>query len=140
MSKNNKFFYIEIFGIWKSLNRKIQLEIIFSSLILLFTGLFELTTLVLFVPFLNIISGDTIQFIGGDLFINNNQILKTIVSKEDILYCGSQKISENDLSNRYWTHCAPRLNADQALELAFLISEEIKKNSKISNKIIQAAS
>jgi hypothetical protein len=26
------------------------------------------------------------------------------------------------------------------LELAFLISEEIKKNSKISNKIIQAAS
>ena len=37
--------------------------------------------------------GDTIQFIGGDLFINNNQILKTIVSKEDILYCGSQKIS-----------------------------------------------
>ena len=37
--------------------------------------------------------GDTIQFIGGDLFINNNQIIKTIVSKEDILYCGSQKIS-----------------------------------------------
>ena len=50
------------------------------------------------------------------------------------------KISENDLANRYRTHCDPRLNADQALELAFLISEEIKKNSKISNKIIQAAS
>ena len=61
MSKNNKYFYIEIFRIWKSLNRKIQLEIIFSSLILLFTGLFELTTLLLFVPFLNIISGDNIQ-------------------------------------------------------------------------------
>ena len=53
---------------------------------------------------------------------------------------GAQKISENDLSNRYRTHCDPRLNADQALELAFLISDEIKKNSKISNKIIQAAS
>ena len=53
---------------------------------------------------------------------------------------GAQKISEKDLSNRYRTHCDPRLNADQALELAFLISEEIKKNSKISNKIIQAAS
>jgi len=52
---------------------------------------------------------------------------------------GAQKISEKDLSNRYRTHCDPRLNADQALELAFLISEEIKKNSKISNKIIQAA-
>ena len=47
---------------------------------------------------------------------------------------------DNDLSNRYRTHCDPRLNADQALELAFLISDEIKKNSKISNKIIQAAS
>ena len=47
---------------------------------------------------------------------------------------------DNDLSNRYRTHCDPRLNADQALELAFLISEEIKKNSKYSKKIIQAAS
>ena len=60
---------------------------------------------------------------------------------QDVTECtgGAQKISENDLSNRYRTHCDPRLNADQALELAFLISEEIKKNSKISNKIIQAA-
>jgi 3-deoxy-7-phosphoheptulonate synthase len=61
---------------------------------------------------------------------------------QDVTECtgGAQKISENDLANRYRTHCDPRLNADQALELAFLISEEIKKNSKISNKIIQAAS
>ena len=61
---------------------------------------------------------------------------------QDVTECtgGPQKISENDLSNRYRTHCDPRLNADQALELAFLISDEIKKNSKISNKIIQDAS
>ena len=61
---------------------------------------------------------------------------------QDVTECtgGAQKISERDLSNRYRTHCDPRLNANQALELAFLISEEIKKNSKISNKIIQAAS
>ena len=61
---------------------------------------------------------------------------------QDVTECtgGAQKISENDLSNRYRTHCDTRLDADQALELAFLISEEIKKNSKISNKIIQAAS
>ena len=61
---------------------------------------------------------------------------------QDVTECtgGAQKISEKDLSSRYRTHCDPRLNADQALELAFLISEEIKKNSKISNKIIQAAS
>ena len=61
---------------------------------------------------------------------------------QDVTECtgGTQKISEKDLSNRYRTHCDPRLNADQALELAFIISEEIKKNSKYSKKIIQAAS
>ena len=56
---------------------------------------------------------------------------------QDVTECtgGAQKISEKDLSNRYRTHCDPRLNADQALELAFLISEEIKKNSKYSKKL-----
>ena len=44
---------------------------------------------------------------------------------------GAQKISDKDLSSRYHTHCDPRLNANQALELAFLISDEIKKNSTI---------
>ena len=53
---------------------------------------------------------------------------------------GAQKISEKDLSHRYHTHCDPRLNASQALELAFLISDEIKKNSQYSKNIIQAAS
>jgi 3-deoxy-7-phosphoheptulonate synthase len=31
------------------------------------------------------------------------------------------------LSDRYHTHCDPRLNADQALELAFLVAELLKK-------------
>src|SRR6056300_795547 len=53
---------------------------------------------------------------------------------------GAQKISDNDLSSRYHTHCDPRLNANQALELAFLISDEIKKNSTYSKNAIQAAS
>jgi len=53
---------------------------------------------------------------------------------------GAQKISDKDLSHRYHTHCDPRLNANQALELAFLISDEIKKNSQYSKNIIQAAS
>ena len=66
----------------------------------------------------------------------DNDCCQTLMDADSI----SQKISENDLSNRYRTHCDPRLNADQALELAFLISEEIKKNSKYSKKIIQAAS
>jgi 3-deoxy-7-phosphoheptulonate synthase len=53
---------------------------------------------------------------------------------------GAQKISEKDLSHRYHTHCDPRLNASQALELSFLISDEIKKNSQYSKNIIQAVS
>ena len=61
---------------------------------------------------------------------------------QDVTECtgGAQKISDSDLTNRYRTHCDPRLNASQALELAFLISEEIKKNSKYSKNIIKEAS
>jgi len=40
---------------------------------------------------------------------------------------GAQAIAEKDLANRYHTHCDPRLNASQALELAFLISEALKE-------------
>ena len=39
--------------------------------------------------------GDTIQFIDGDLYINSNQVLKTIKSKNDKLYCGSSQIDVN---------------------------------------------
>ena len=42
---------------------------------------------------------------------------------------GAQAISELDLSNRYHTHCDPRLNGSQSLELAFLIAEELKRQS-----------
>jgi 3-deoxy-7-phosphoheptulonate synthase len=53
---------------------------------------------------------------------------------------GAQKISDQDLSSRYHTHCDPRLNANQALELAFLISDEIKKNSSNLRSGIRAVS
>lgn len=36
-------------------------------------------------------------------------------------------VTEEDLSSRYHTHCDPRLNAIQALELAFLIAETLKE-------------
>ncbi len=39
---------------------------------------------------------------------------------------GAQAITEQTLSDRYHTHCDPRLNASQSLELAFLISETLK--------------
>ena len=38
--------------------------------------------------------GDKIQFINGDLFLNNKQILKSIISKNDTIYCG-QSIDVN---------------------------------------------
>ena len=37
--------------------------------------------------------GDTIQFIDGNVFLNNNQILKTLKNKNDKLFCGNEKIS-----------------------------------------------
>ncbi len=40
---------------------------------------------------------------------------------------GARAITAEDLSDRYHTHCDPRLNADQALELAFLVAELLKK-------------
>ncbi|HEX4535011.1 MAG TPA: 3-deoxy-7-phosphoheptulonate synthase class II [Rhizomicrobium sp.] len=39
---------------------------------------------------------------------------------------GAQAISEADLASRYNTHCDPRLNASQALELAFLMAESLR--------------
>ena len=41
------------------------------------------------------IPGDIIQFIDGDLYINNNQVLKTLVKKNTQLFCGPNKIQVN---------------------------------------------
>jgi 3-deoxy-7-phosphoheptulonate synthase len=41
---------------------------------------------------------------------------------------GAHSISDDDLSNRYHTYCDPRLNADQALELAFLVAERLRRD------------
>ncbi|RUO81336.1 3-deoxy-7-phosphoheptulonate synthase class II [Idiomarina tyrosinivorans] len=48
---------------------------------------------------------------------------------EDVTECtgGAYCISEKDLEQRYRTQCDPRLNADQVLELAFLVAESLKK-------------
>lgn len=39
---------------------------------------------------------------------------------------GAQAIDDAALGNRYRTHCDPRLNAEQSLELAFLLAEGLK--------------
>ena len=36
--------------------------------------------------------GDTIQFINGNVYLNDNQILKTIVSKKEKIFCGKREI------------------------------------------------
>ncbi|QQG35134.1 MAG: 3-deoxy-7-phosphoheptulonate synthase class II [Micavibrio aeruginosavorus] len=39
---------------------------------------------------------------------------------------GAEKITDDNLSDRYHTVCDPRLNANQALEMAFLLAEELR--------------
>jgi signal peptidase I len=36
--------------------------------------------------------GDRVQFIDGNLYINNNEVLKTRISSSDIIYCGNDTI------------------------------------------------
>ncbi len=54
---------------------------------------------------------------------------------------GARAVEETDLSDRYHTHCDPRLNADQAIELAFIIAERLKKDreAKRANSETEAA-
>ncbi|XP_061336558.1 phospho-2-dehydro-3-deoxyheptonate aldolase 2, chloroplastic [Gastrolobium bilobum] len=40
---------------------------------------------------------------------------------------GSRTVTFDDLSSRYHTHCDPRLNASQSLELAFIVAERLRK-------------
>ncbi len=62
---------------------------------------------------------------------------------KDVTECtgGLSAVTDEDLANRYHTACDPRLNSSQALELAFLVAEElatrVSKNS--SQNSVQAA-
>lgn len=49
---------------------------------------------------------------------------------QDVTECtgGAYKITDDHLSERYHTHCDPRLNASQALELAFMIADDLQKH------------
>lgn len=53
----------------------------------------------------------------------------------DVTECigGAQAINDADLFSRYHTHCDPRLNGSQALELAFLIAEQLRSARRDSN-------
>ena len=50
------------------------------------------------------------------------------------------EVSEDALSERYHTHCDPRLNANQSLELSFLIADFLKAQRIGNKRPIAAAS
>jgi 3-deoxy-7-phosphoheptulonate synthase len=52
---------------------------------------------------------------------------------------GAREISEVDLSDRYHTHCDPRLNAEQAIEVAFLVAELLKAERSFRPQEVRAA-
>ena len=51
---------------------------------------------------------------------------------QDVTECigGAHRLTEADLTERYETFCDPRLNAEQSLELAFLVAEELKQRAR----------
>jgi 3-deoxy-7-phosphoheptulonate synthase len=53
---------------------------------------------------------------------------------------GAQAITDEQLADRYHTHCDPRLNASQSLELAFLLAEGLKAERAMGNGKRLAAS
>jgi len=60
---------------------------------------------------------------------------------QDVTEClgGGQLIAEEHLGTRYHTHCDPRLNASQALELAFLVSEMLRQQRQKPEALAGAA-
>eukprot|EP01037_Dinobryon_pediforme_P013008 gene13008-13110_t len=52
---------------------------------------------------------------------------------------GARAISETDLHDRYHTYCDPRLNAEQAIEVAFLVAELLKTERLAKPARVEAA-
>ena len=48
---------------------------------------------------------------------------------------GAQAITDEGLSDRYHTHCDPRLNASQSLELAFFVGERLRAKRDYDRKV-----
>ena len=48
---------------------------------------------------------------------------------------GAHRLTEANLSERYETFCDPRLNAEQSLELAFLVAEELKSRRQPNGQL-----
>lgn len=60
---------------------------------------------------------------------------------QDVTECtgGAQAITDDALSLRYHTACDPRLNANQALELAFLLANNLRERRADTDRLRRAA-
>jgi 3-deoxy-7-phosphoheptulonate synthase len=61
---------------------------------------------------------------------------------QDVTECtgGARAITDADLNDRYHTFCDPRLNAEQSIDMAFLVAELLKKERAAKAKPLSAAS
>ena len=68
--------------------------------------------------------GDLIQFINGDLYINNNQVLKTIINSNNTVFCGnttlevvhfSEKLSNGKIYDSVYRTTGSFKNSDKFL-------------------------
>ena len=67
-----------------------------------------------------------------DIFFRIHKLMKTIpggihleLTSSDVTECLSQLVTSNDLNNNYLSLCDPRLNGDQAFEIALFIADRI---------------
>ena len=60
---------------------------------------------------------------------------------QDVTECigGARAITDEDLNDRYHTFCDPRLNAEQSIDMAFLIAELLKQERAGKAKPMPAA-
>jgi 3-deoxy-7-phosphoheptulonate synthase len=60
---------------------------------------------------------------------------------DDVTEClgGATRVSEADLQNRYESLCDPRLNRNQAMELAFMIAERLNVSSSARRTTLEPA-
>ena len=59
---------------------------------------------------------------------------------QDVTECigGAKAVTEESLADRYHTHCDPRLNANQALDLAFLLADQLKSERQAAKQKLSA--
>ncbi|TAK49815.1 MAG: 3-deoxy-7-phosphoheptulonate synthase class II [Xanthobacteraceae bacterium] len=60
---------------------------------------------------------------------------------QDVTECtgGARAISDEDLNDRYHTACDPRLNAEQSIDVAFLLAELLKQERAVKARPLPAA-